>query len=375
MTAARVTYFINSFEQGGAERQLWELVRGLDRTRFTPSLIVCSEKGERPTDLEEVPTISLRAPGFPSPWGLARLVDAMRAQRPDLVHTVKGHENAFGRWAARRAGVQRVVSAVRCPSLPWTERVTEAATWSDADRVVVNSVGIQSAMVRDLGVSADSMTVIENGVDSMRFRPRSSAERAALRAERGLSRGPVVLVSGRVSPEKSQLEIIDALGALRRDGTLPAGTTVLFAGRDSLLLYGRRVRARARALGLLEHTRFLGVVRDIDALLAAADVLLLPSRYEGLPNAVVEAMATGVAAVVSDAANADALVTDGVEGFVTGAHTPEAIATGLRRALACDAETLAAMGARGRAHVERRFAMRRMVERTEALYTDVLGRS
>src|SRR5581483_5606074 len=128
MAVVRVMYFINSLEQGGAERQLAELVRGLDPARYEISLVVCNDRGAAGIPLP-VPVRSLGAGIFPTPGSLRALERVIREIRPDIVHTVKGLENVGGRIAARRAGVRWVVGSVRCPHLPAGERLGESLTW------------------------------------------------------------------------------------------------------------------------------------------------------------------------------------------------------------------------------------------------------
>ncbi len=369
----RVTYFINSFVQGGAERQLAELIKGLDRARFTPSLIVCERNDQLGEALDLAAMHSLDDALFPTPWGVARLARALREQRPDLVHTVKGLENALGRVVARAVGVPRVVASVRCPRLTAAQRVGEALTRGYGDVTIVNSVGIRRELVA-IGFRESEVALVENGADLARFVPLDADRRAAVRREWAAGDGPLWVMPGRLSPEKNQRAVIGALAALDARGALPPGLRVVFAGRDSLLVYGRSVKAAARLRGLSSRCVFAGHVARVEALVAASDLVLLPSHYEGLPNAVIEAMACGVPVLVTPEANADALVSDGVEGVVAASPSAGDVARAMGRFLALDAAARAAMGAAGNAHATRRFTRARMVESTQAVYARLLAR-
>ncbi len=371
-TPVRVTYFINSLEQGGAERQLAELIRGLDRARFEPSLVVCSRADHLGYDLPVAALRSLDDPLFPTPWGVARLARALRELAPDVVHTTKGLENVVGRVVARAVGVRRVVASVRCPRLSLRERLGESLTHRYGDVTVVNSVGIRRELLA-LGADAVAVAVVENGVDLARFKPLDERARDDVRARLGFGDGALLVMPGRLSPEKNQRAVVAALASMRRESALPAGLRVVFAGRDSLLVYGRRVKAEARARRLGDVVSFPGSVARIEELVAASDGVLLPSWYEGLPNAVVEAMACGVPALVTPQANEDALVTDGVEGVVARSPSPDDVARALGRLLALGPEARAAMGRRGREHAERRFALSQMVTNTQAVYDALLA--
>jgi UDP-glucose:(heptosyl)LPS alpha-1,3-glucosyltransferase len=119
--------------------------------------------------------------------------------------------------------------------------------------------------------------------------------------------------------------------------------------------------------------RFVGTVSEMLPLYHAADALVLPSLYEGLPNAVLEAHACGLPAVVSHAANIDQIVVDGVSGFEVPTFDHEALAEALARMLAASDDERRAMGARGRAHVAATFGVDRILAETVRLYDELLA--
>jgi glycosyltransferase involved in cell wall biosynthesis len=243
-----------------------------------------------------------------------------------------------------------------------------------ADAIIVNSVGIRDELARRAGVEPSRIDVIENGVDLARFSPLEGAARVRERWFWGMDNRRVLVVPGRVCAQKNQREVIKALADMQRRGTLPSDAKIVFAGRGSPPLYAEALRTYAALVGLGGQVEFLGVVGPIEKLVAAADGVLLPSRYEGLPNAVIESMACGTPAIVSPAANADALVADGREGIVCDDATAPAIARSLERFFAMSDEARRAMGRCGRTHAERRFAVRRMVDGTTGVYERVLSR-
>jgi glycosyltransferase involved in cell wall biosynthesis len=182
----------------------------------------------------------------------------------------------------------------------------------------------------------------------------------------------VLVVPARISPEKNQLGLLGALSLLRRDGALPAGLEVVFLGRDSLPLYGRRVRAEIALRGLRDLVRLVPAVQDPERWIAAADLTAVPSHFEGLSNAVVESLASGVPCLVTREANADALVRDGTDGAEARSPSPEDLAAALGALLRRDDVALHDLGAAGRAHAEARFGVAAMVRRFEDLYARVL---
>ncbi len=373
MRRVRITYFINSLEQGGAERQLSELICGIDQRRYEPSLIVCIARDQLGYALPVERVHCLDAPMFPTLASVQQLRVLLEQLETELLHTTMGWENVFGRVAARLARVPAVVSSVRCTELPRKHLLGERITHRMADAMIVNSVGIREELARRAAIASDRIDVIENGVDLVRFTPLQPAERSRERAQWGMGSGPVLVVPGRICKQKNQVAVIRALAALQRRRALPREMKVIFAGRGSPPVYADALRTYASVLGLRRHVEFVGVVKPIEGLVGAADGVLLPSRFEGLPNAVVEAMACGVPAIVSPAANTDALVTDGIEGLVCDAPSHAAIAGVLERFFGLSPAVRVRMGAAGRSHAERRFAVRRMIERTTQVYERVLG--
>lgn len=373
MAPIRVAYFIHSLEQGGAERQLCELIAGIDRARFSPSLVLGDRRGHFGADLA-APRVFIDDPYFPTPVGAAKLLGALRGLKPEVVHVWKSWESIVGRVVASRLPGVKVVASVRRPRLPPAMRWGERLTAGYADLHVVNSYGIRDELVRDAHLDPERVEVVESGVDLARFAPLDPAVKVAERRRWGAAEGPLLVAPGRLSPEKNQLHVVRALARLKRAGALPAGTRAVFAGRDSLPLYGRRVKLEARALGLGDVARFVGAVDDVPSLLGSADLALLPSHFEGLSSAAVESLACATPVLLTREANADALVNDGVEGFESPSPSVDDLAAALARALATPAPARAAMGQRGRAHAEARFDRRRMISAMGSLYERLVGR-
>lgn len=346
------------------------LLRGIDRDRFDPLVIVrrvdsaYGDVGARCVDLG--------ARGGWTPAVFARLVRALRAERPAALYTVMDPENLWGRLAARAAGVPRVIAGVRCPALPamtvWSERLSRDLV----DAYVVNSVGIRDALARASDVPLSRVTVVENGVDLARF--DAPVDRAAVRARYDVGARTWLVLPGRISPEKNQLAVVRALASLCATEGSSDSVRLLLAGADGLDAgYVRAVDAACAAPALRGVVARPGFVRDVDAVLGAADAALLPSAYEGLSNAVIEAMAAGCPVMVTAGANRDAVVRDGLHGWALGEASDAVIREGLARVLRTAPTERAEMGARARDEARRRFGADRMVRETEAVLDRVLS--
>jgi glycosyltransferase involved in cell wall biosynthesis len=371
-----VLLFIPHLQQGGAERQILELMRRLP-ARYAPTLCLY-----RADDRGRIHYRDYLPPGEPrhelgvdamGPVGLARLVRLLRAERPTILHSYRDKANLWARLAALAAPVPIVLTSVRNryqgPFYGPAELVLQHAT----DRVLTNSRGIEEELVSWSRVAPHRIQVIHNFVDVDAFRPPTADERAAARARHGFGDELVLLLPGRLAMQKHQLGLGVALAALRRSGRLPASVKLVLAGRKRDRLYSRVVPIGMQLLGLEEHVVYLEPVADMLSLYHAADALVMPSLFEGMPNAVLEAHACGLPAVVSHAANRDGIVVDGETGFEVETLDPRALADALARLIDASADTRRAMGARGRAHVTARFHPDRILDETVALYDGLLA--
>jgi glycosyltransferase involved in cell wall biosynthesis len=164
-----------------------------------------------------------------------------------------------------------------------------------------------------------------------------------------------------------------ALRKLARTGRLGDNVRVLLAGRKRDRTYAALLPRLLKVLGVTDAVTFLGSVEEMVPLYHAADALVLPSLWEGLPNAVLEAHACGLPAVVSHAANIDRLVLEGESGFEVPTFDHPRLAEALGRIIALDDGERRAMGARGRAHVAEQFGPDRVLAETVRLYDDLLS--
>jgi glycosyltransferase involved in cell wall biosynthesis len=233
---------------------------------------------------------------------------------------------------------------------------------------------VRRELVGLAGVAPEKIQILHNFIDVEKFHPPSADERSAARARWGLGEGELaLLLPGRIGLQKHQLGLALSLARLRRAGRLPPRLRVLLAGRNRDKLYSFALPRVLRALGLDGLVTFLGPVSEMVSLYHAADALVMPSLYEGLPNAVLESHASGLPAVVSHAANIDRIVIDGETGFEAPTFDHDALAEALARLFALGTAERRAMGARGRAHIAATFGIDRVLDETVRLYDGLLA--
>ncbi len=354
----RVCYVTTSLQVGGAERVLYDLATRLDRRRFQPSVIALQPMGPigEALQLAEVPVeaLGVRSPG--QAWRLARLARLLRHARPHLVHTHLFHANVLGRMAARIAGVPRVVSSVHIIERerawhPWLEAVTSPLV--DVEVCVGASV---REFMAEAGVPEGKLAVIENGVDLAGVDRAAATPRDEVPVPEGV---PFLLTVARLHAQKGLDVLLEAAALLRRR---PFRWVVAGEGKEHDAL-----ASRSRRLGVDDVVRLAGFRGDAVGLMKSCDLFVLPSRWEGLPIVLLEAMAAGRPVVATRVGGNTDLVVDGETGILVPPDDPAALAAAIERLLA-DPALAARIAARGQAMVRERYSVERMVGAHEELY-------
>jgi glycosyltransferase involved in cell wall biosynthesis len=351
-----IVLMLTSFDVGGTERQMVELVRRLDPHRFRVHLACFHKRGRLLEDLPDgVAVREFPVRGFANPAAIGRMLAFSawcRRIRASLVHTCDLYANIFGLPAARLAGVpvrianrREILTGDKSPAQLAAQRWAYRA----AHAVVANSSAARAQLATE-GVPRDRLRLIPNGLDLARFTPQPPP--AAIRR---------VVTVANLRAEKGHDTILAAVPAIL---DRHPDATFTFAGdgprRDAL-------ETLARALGVSGRVRFLGECRDVAPVLAAADLFVLPSRSEAFPNAVIEAMAAGLPVVVSNVGGIPEVVRHGENGLLVPPDDHAAL-TGAVLGLMDRRQDAAALGAAARRDVARDYTIDRMVERFEDLY-------
>jgi L-malate glycosyltransferase len=366
---ARLLFVVNGFAAGGGELKLLELADRLrGRHPGAYRTVVCSV-GQGGVLEEAFRRAADRVDVYPKrhAWDaglVAKVARLIREERIDLVQTTLFYADVIGAAASRLTGVRNVVSweAVTQPYGPG-----HLAAYRLASKWYTVSVAVSEAIRRqvseDRRVPAAKTRTIRYGVDTDRFRPESGT--AVRRSLRLSGKGPVFGTIARLTEQKGHRYLLEAASRALR---LRPDLNFVFAGdgplRDSLT-------ARARSLGIGDRVRFLGYRTDVAALLAAFDVFTLPSLYEGLPNAVLEAMACGKPVVATAVDGTPEVVAEGETGLLVPPRDPDRLSGALLR-LAGDARLRSRMGAEARRRAVRDHGVDGQVEAFHRLYQELL---
>lgn len=370
----RVLHLITSFDIGGTERQAVELLKRLDPGRYEVRLAVLRNTGPFYNEIEarfpNVPEFPLTS--FYNATALkqfVRLRRLMLRERIEILHAHDFYSGLLGSAAARLAGV-RVIACQRHLKLS-DRKVHEVGTrviHRLAHRVLVNSEAIRERIIEQGSARAEKIVVVRNGVlesPPARHSSRLQEINENLSTHPGRVRPPVIGMIARMQPVKGHQFLADAAALVLRHR--PDAHFVLVG--DGPLR--PEIENQIARLGIVDRVHLLGDRTDAARLIAEFDLLVLASLHEGLPNAVMEAMAAGVPVVATAVGGTKELITDGETGYLVQPADKEALADRILFALGDDVNR-ANITAAARGRIAASYGMQRMVESIEQLYDELL---
>jgi len=360
---------------GGTERVVWELATRLPPERFEVHvwLSPVPELDEFARALAARGLAIERVAEVDSRWDLRGMLGTwqrLRRLRPDVlhIHHVWPAADRYLAALARAAGTrhlvvtEHIVGSAHSPG----QRALKRHELARADTVTAVCGAVVQMLVDDYGIPRDRVRVVPNGAeppDEALEAPRARAWRERFSAS--LLR-PLWAVAGRLEEQKGHAVLLDALADVRRRGL---DFTLAVAGDGALR---PQLEERAAQLGLGERVRFLGALDDVGPLLAAADAVLLPSLWEGLPLVLLEAMVRSRPVIASAVGGVPEVIEDGVSGVLVPPGDPAALADELER-FHRKTERAVRLGRAGGERVRRDYLWSAVAEGFEAVYDEVLG--
>jgi len=379
MERVNILYLITDLDIGGAEKALVRTVIGLDKRMYNPTVCCLRGRGPVAEEIESagVPVAPLNMSGKFDLAAVFRLFRLLWKEEISIVHSYLYHANILGRIVGRVARVPIIISSERSVILSEEvvnkntlemgsrlRRLMNGLSMRLSDRVVTVSELVRETLIAASKIDPKRLVTIHSGVNLEGYQ-----------------------IDGDITAKKKGLgletsaAVIGAIGRLDRvkgvEYLLRAAAKVIFKTPDAaFLIVGdgsqrEALEQLARSLGISHRMVFTGQRDDVPELLSTMDVLVLPSLYEGLPNAVLEAMAAGKPVIATRVGGTPEVVEDKVTGLLVPPRDPEALAEAII-ALIQDRERAEAMGQVGRARVEEYFSVERMIAETETLYEELI---
>lgn len=364
----RVLHLVPHISIGGAELQLHHLIAHTPPGRARHLVLYYADANDLEAqrlfdrsrvDARRIPRDRRFSLGF-----LRRLIAAIEEARPDIVHCWLPSACLWGRLAARGAGARRMVFSIRSSRIELAPLLRLARLAGDRGvYYLANSRAVAASIRRDIGAAPGRIAIVPNGVESAA--PEGPPARdSLLAAHGGTPETRIVLSVGRLALEKNYPMLLRVAARFKPED--PVRFFIVGPGELEAAL-----KRQARQLGLEERVHFLGLRRDIPALLRAADLFAFTSRSEGAPNALLEAMAAGLPIVTTRFAGFDDIVTPDRDARVID-HDDDAAFEAAVRSLLEDRARARELGDRARRTAADRFGVPAMVEATLAFYRRIL---
>jgi glycosyltransferase involved in cell wall biosynthesis len=367
-----ILHFSNALARGGAEEHILTLLRGLNRIDFrlhlvcTPTVAKLLAK-DLPPDVEVFPLALHKPQQVKAAFELSGI---LRQKRIQILHSHLFYASLFASPVGRLSGVPVIVETTHVRE-QWRQGWLKSRFFVDraVGRCVTHYIAVSQAnadyLEKGKGLPPEKIHVIRNGSDLSRFRARGDSEN--LRARLGLTvDAPILLVAGRLEPQKGHSVLLEALPNIRR--RFPQVCAV-FAGEGAL---ESQLQKQVESLGLQECVKFVGFQRNMQEWYSLADVKVLPSFFEGLPLVAVESLAVGTPVVATAVDGTPEIVVNEQNGLTVPAGDAVALANAICRLLE-NPGLRQRYGEAGRRWVHEHFTEEEQVRRTEQLYLRALG--
>jgi len=368
----RIGYLIGALGAGGAERQVAELAGRLAERGHVVEVLAYDGTGV-------FDNLVTRRGGT-----LRHLDGGSKARKVRLVRRwLQSFQPAVLHGVMKRASSLAILATLPTRRIPVVATDMSTATyarykpslWASlvlfhmASRVVTQTETNRRSLLRLAPLLGRRVTVVRNGVDVTRFSPDPPQSHS-----RDVFRFVCV---GKVSRVKNPVRVVEAARVLRERGLGPFCVDWIgrftTGRRGGLMESYQQAKERVRRYGLENVVRFLGETMEIEKEYRSGDAILHASVQEGIPNAVIEAMACGLPVVVSRVSDLPAIVEQARNGFLCDSHDPRSIANAMEKMLETKVEDRLAMGERSRELAVTWFGMDRFVTDFEALYLDLIG--
>jgi glycosyltransferase involved in cell wall biosynthesis len=362
-------FLIRSLDHGGAERQLIELVKALDKTRFKVTVVTFYDGGGLRPEMEKVAGVRVISLAKKSRWDLLpfiwRLSRVVRELRPDILHGYMGIANELCSLMGWLYG-GKVVWGLRQSNRPasqydWLSSVfgkIGAWTSKSADLIIANSISGRRHYA-ETGYFAGRMVAVHNGIDTERFHADPAAGREMRREWKVGDDQLLIGLIARLDPQKDHRNFLRAAAIVA--GKRPDVRFVCVGNGPAV--YAKELREESRKLGMEGSLQWVPASTKVLGIYNALDLATLTSKNgEGYPNVVGEAMACGIPVVVTDCGDSACAV--GNPEQVVPIENPEALAGAWLRVLGMTPDDRARLTAQQRARIEENFQVRHLMAKT-----------
>lgn len=365
----KICYVIGQLTKDGAERQLYELVKGINKKSFLPIVISLNEGDYWG---EEIRKLNIQLIEIPRKKNkefnrLFKLIKLIKAIKPDIVHTYMFSANSYGRIAAILTGVPIIIASERnLPEIGKDKNIYQIfcdkllAMFSDG--IICNSFKASDTLVKKYSFNAKKIFTVHNGINVIDFLKEKNSSNCKKQ-----SASKVIGTIGRLYPQKNHKLFIDTAKAiLAISGNSNIKFLIVGDGplRNELENYSER-------LGIENSVIFTGERSNIPELLQSMDIFVMTSLYEGMSNSIMEAMVAGLPVVATDVGGNSELIIQNETGYLCPLKDKTAFVNAIVNLINNESEAKK-LGENGRRKILNEFTIEKMIQNTESIYKNLL---
>jgi len=371
MAKIKIIYLITGLKTGGTEIILYKLLKRLDKEKFEPLVISITPIGEIGEKIkkEGFKVLSLNSKFKFDPLIIFRLISILKKEKPKILHTFLFHANFLGEIIGKICKVPIIISSIRSEKFggKLREKLLKY-TKVFSDIIVAVSHKVAEEMIRKKIVSKDKVKVIYNGVDLKEFSFQNKDARKKIREELGINEKQPLLISvGRLVKAKGYPFLIKAMYQLKEKYS-DLILIILGEGEDR-----KKIEDQIKNLKLENNVILLGNKNNVADYLSTADVFVLSSLWEGMPNALLEAMACGLPVVATKVSGIPEIILNEETGLLTEPQNPSDLTKKIDYLLSLPEKKRKEIGEKARNKIKENFSLDKMVRKYENLYENLLS--
>lgn len=364
---ARIMHVITDLDIGGAELMLLKVLRNSDLNLYDHLVVSLKTRGKVAKGIEDAGfrVIGLGMKWYNFPLCLWRLYRILRKEKPDIVHNYLFHAELSGRICGRMAGVPVIISSLRSVDVGSDfRRLLLRLTDNLVDAVTAVSEKVAHEHINNRTTKREKMKVIYNGLEPDREEGKGNKDE--LKRRMGIPPSDCLALSiGSLRPAKGYSFAFDAVKMLKERGR---DVRLLILGGGS---YKKNLEAEARDKGIRDKVMFGGEREDTSVFLNMADVFVMASLWEGLPNSLLEAMQAGLPVVATKVGGIPEVVTDNENGLLVDPKDGKGLADAIERIIKDDV-LRSRVAQNAKSYVKEKFDIRKTAAETERLYGELL---
>ena len=362
----RICFIITTLGRGGAERQLFELVKGINRKNIKPTVISLSKGGywKKQIELLNIKTFELENKKNIEFARFFNLLKLLKIIKPNIVHTYMFSANTYGRIAAIILKVPIIISSERNISEKGKDKkgyeiIIDRFLAFFTHQIICNSFSCSSSLIKKYSIKKEKVITIQNGIDISNYSLNSyDSQNSSIK---------IIGTVGRLEYQKNQKCFL-AMAKIVLETSKNMNLKFLIAGKGQLL---SRLKVYAKELEIEKNVNFLGEVSQVNELYENLDIFVLTSHFEGLPNVVMEAMASSLPVVAVNVGGTQELIKESITGFLCSPDNAKELANKVNYLITNNKEAKK-MGINGRDHIKNNFGINKMVQLTEETYKHLL---